>query len=318
MSNINDNKMKELDDKIKEHDDKIKELKNEIDKIKKLDDKIKELKNEIEVLDLWLTIASENGVFSKGSTYSSSQSTSTPSSRPDNCSKGSNGSSSQSIPKTFEEAQEQLKDVWNRLYQTSNSPSFNIGECETTLSRIFEFYNRAVANLRLRERFLLSGGHLLIYLASLLVVTVYSVLVLNIHAYMPSLNSDQYNIILYYSTVIGFIAGILRSMYNILHEARMRVFRRASWVEYISAPFIGGILAFGITIGIIGGIINDLQPASEQGGQEQRQRQPVQPYGLYVIAFAAGMFWRNAINKIYSILEGPKYEDKDGKIIKKE
>ncbi|MEM4443639.1 MAG: hypothetical protein QW593_05305 [Candidatus Nitrosocaldus sp.] len=106
-------------------------------------------------------------------------------------------------------------------------------------------------------------------------------------------------------------------MYNIIHEARMGVFRRASWAEYASAQFIRDILAFVITIGIIGGIINDLQPASQQGGQEQEQR--AQPYGLYVIAFAAGMFWRNAINRIYSILEkGPKYEDKDGKIIKKE
>ncbi|MEM0029779.1 MAG: hypothetical protein QXN32_02545 [Candidatus Nitrosocaldus sp.] len=105
MSNINDNKMKELEDKIKE------------------------LRNEIEVLDLWLTIASENGVFSKGS-------------------EGSNDSSSQSILKTFEEAQEQLKDVWDKLYKTSNSSSsINIRDYETTLSCIFEFYNSKIANL---------------------------------------------------------------------------------------------------------------------------------------------------------------------------
>ncbi len=330
-------------------EDRIKRLEDEIKRVKARDmeDKIKELKEEMETLDLWLTVASENGVFTnEGHTSINQQSDANQPKSISNTEEGCIG-----VPKSFKEAQEYMKLVWDRLYaeekhmsegstgqdnkpeeskdandDTRSGVMLSIGDCETYLSKVFEFYNRSIKEFSRKRwginRLLINGVHIIGYLTLLLILTVLATLVWNVHTYLNiGLLDNRYSMVIYAATVIGFIGGITRSMYNIVHEVRLRVFRRASWAEYIMAPFIGGSLAFIITIGIIAGLITDIQPIPLQGqtGQEQQniqtERSMQQPYGLYLIAFATGLFWRNAINKLRNILgEKGGLEDRDGDI----
>ena len=98
-----------------------------------IEDKIKELKGDIEVLDLWFTVTSENGVFNTNNRDKNQN----------------NQCKDPKIPSTFEGAQACLKEVWNKLYnakqidQNGDTEKDDIvGYCETTLSNILEFYNR--------------------------------------------------------------------------------------------------------------------------------------------------------------------------------
>ncbi len=259
------------------------------------DDKIKELKEDIEILDLWLTVASENGVFKS---YLSKQQQQQP-----EC-------YDPKIPHNFEEAQKYLKEVWNKLYKTNEQ---DIGYCETTLSNILEFYSRQIECLSRWKRFyMIYGGHILLYLLGLLATVVFATLVYNIQGHLSNVVMlDNYSRILYNSTVLGFIAGILRSIYNVVHEVRVRVFRRASWPEYVASPFIAGILAFAITLAIIAGLLTGIQPIQQQ----QQQQQQLNPYGVYVIALVSGLFWSKSINILRKLLgEEPKVEEKEGKL----
>lgn len=63
-------------------------------------DKIKELKEEIEILDLWLTVGTENGLFKDMSNKNSNR--------------GDNERSEE--PKDFNDAQNKLKDIFKQLY----------------------------------------------------------------------------------------------------------------------------------------------------------------------------------------------------------
>ncbi|GBC73246.1 hypothetical protein HRbin04_00643 [archaeon HR04] len=295
-----------------------------------IDEKIKELKDDIEILDRWLTIASENGVFADEETMRDKQSNT-------NQSQPISNPKCADIPKSFKEAQEYLKLVWDRLYQeehqgkygqhvagqanTMNSGMLTIGDCETCLSKVLEFYSRSIKKLDRKKRFLINGLHIIGYLTTMLILTVLATLIWNAHNHLNmGLFDTRYSMVIYSATVIGFIGGIIRSMYNIVYEVRMRVFRRASWAEYTMAPFIGGSLAFIVTVGIIGGLITDIQPTLQEQTEEtkqseQKQQNIQQPYGFYIIAFATGLFWRNALNKLSSIV-GVKgrLEDRDGNI----
>ncbi|MEM2856238.1 MAG: hypothetical protein QW416_03965 [Candidatus Nitrosocaldaceae archaeon] len=284
------------------------------------DEKIKELKKDIEILDLWLTVASENGVFADEKTMGDKQSDT-------DQSKTYIEPLCADIPKSFKQAQDYLKLVWDRLYMeekqgegvqqvtgqdntTKSNRMLTIGDCEILLSKVDEFYNRSIKNLDRKKRFLINGLDIIGYLIGMLILTVLATLVWNVHNYLNmGLFASKYSMIVYFATIIGFIGGITRSMYNIVYEVRMRVFRRASWAEYILAPFIGGTLAFITTVAIIAGLITDIQPTSPEEQNIQ------QPYGVYVIAFATGLFWRNALNKLSNIV-GVKggLEDKDGNI----
>ncbi len=280
---------------------------------KSIDDKIKELKEDIEILDLWITVASENGVFN----------TNKKSETPDNTKRNNDQQKCDcKIPDNFEEAQKCLKEVWNKLYKTNNKGDNeqDIGYCETTLSNVLEFYNRQVDGLSRWKRFyIISGGHILLYLLGLLVAVVFATLVYNIQDHLFNVvRLDNYGGILYNSTVLGFIAGLFRSIYNVVHEARVRVFRRASWPEYVAAPFIAGILAFVITLAIIAGLLTGIQPVQPQQQQnqpsQQEQRQQ-NPYGIYVIAFVSGLFWNKSINILRKLFgEENKVEEKEGKL----
>ena len=269
---------------------------------KSTDDKIKELKEDIEILDLWLTVASENGVFNKCNSNQQQCN-----SNQQQC----NSNQQQKIPRNFEEAQTCLKQVWDNLYKTKGE---DIGYCETTLSNVLEFYNRQIESLGRRKRFyMIYGGHILLYLLGLLAAVVFATLVYNIQDHIFNVvRLSNYGEILYNSTVLGFIAGIFRSMYNVIHEARVRVFRRASWPEYVAAPFIAGILAFVIALAIIAGLLTGIQPVSVQQPQQQQQQNP---YGIYVIALASGLFWNKSINILRKLLgEEPEIEEKEGKL----
>jgi len=288
------------------------------------DDKIKELKKDIEILDLWLTVASENGVFN----------TNNKKNPPDKCNQQSKCDDPK-IPCNFEEAQKCLKEVWDWLYKTDKTNKEDndkdIGYCETTLSSVLEFYNRQIEGLGRWKRFyMIYGGHILLYLLGLLAAVVFITLVYNIHDHLFNVvRLSNYGEILYNSTVLGFIAGILRSMYNVVHEARVKVFRRASWPEYVAAPFIAGVLAFVIALTIIAGLLTGIQPVAiveqqQQQQQQQQQNQPAQqqqqsqqqnPYGIYVIALASGLFWNKSINILRKLLgEEPNIEEKEGKL----
>jgi len=289
---------------------------------KSTDDKIKELKEDIEILDLWLTVASENGVFNmnkkcKSPPDNTKCNNNQQSSNPNTLSSNQNQQSKcndPKIPSNFEEAQKCLKEVWNRLYKTNKEDKEqDIGYCETTLSNILEFYSRQIEDLSKWKRFyMIYGGHILLYLLGLLVAVVFATLVYNIQDHLFNVvRLGNYGEILYNSTVLGFIAGILRSMYNVVHEARVRVFRRASWPEYVAAPFIAGILAFVIALAIIAGLLTGIQQQSQQPQQQQQQN----PYGVYVIALASGLFWNKSINILRKLLgEESKMEEKEGKL----
>lgn len=328
----------------------IKNLEDKIDKLiaKDREEKKKELKKEIEVLDLWITVASENGVFNQ---IKPKEEPIKPKEEPIQQQAGSTQHISNytnkgyiDVPKSFEEAQEYLKLVWNSLYEEDkhagkedgtvhdNKPEANkrtndnsressvilsIGECETYLSKVFEFYNESIEKLSKIQKFLIKGGHIIAYLTGILIFTIFATLVWNVHNYLNvGLFDKEYSMVIYNATIIGFVGGIVRSMYNIIHEVRFRVFRRASWAEYVMAPFIGGSFAFIITIGIIAGLIPET--GQEQPQQQQTAQQKIkQPYGMYIIAFAMGVFWRNAINKLKNIVdEKGGLEEKDGKIIR--
>lgn len=283
-----------------------------------IDEKIKELKEELEVLDRWLTIASENGVFADEETMKNKQPNTNQTQSinpPKDCI---------DIPKSFKEAQDYLKLVWDRLYEANTMKSnqtLTIGDCEIYLSKVFEFYNRSIKKLNRKKRFFINGLHVIGYLTSMLILTVLATLIWNVHDHLNmGLFDTKYSMVIYSATVIGFSGGITRGMYNIVYEVRIRVFRMASWAEYTMAPFIGGSLAFIVTIGIIGGLITDMQPTLEEQTEqikqyEQKYQNIQQPYGIYIIAFATGLFWKNALNKLSSIV-GVKgrLEDKDGEI----
>lgn len=280
-----------------------------------IDDKIKELKNEIEVLDLWMTIGIENGIFSDGSKQCCCDNENHRYNQPNNPS----CDCKIEIPCSLDKALGDLKCVWDKLYKESGNKDDKgniIGECETKLSAVLEFYSKKVKCLGIWRRFyMIYGGHILAYLLGLLVFTAYVTLV---HyqrlAYIYPITLDpNYGLILYNSTILGFVAGIMRSIYNLINEARLKVFRRASWSEYVAAPFIAGLLAFVITLSMISGL-ESIQPVQQQ--QQQQQQQQKTPYALYLFAFASGLFWHNALNRIRKILgEEPRLEEREGRLL---
>lgn len=268
-------------------------------------DKIKELKEEIEILDLWLTVGAENDLFKDMSNKNSN----------------SGGNESSGEPKNFNDVQNRLKELFNQLY-SNDKP--DIGYCETELSKINKFYHNMISSKsrcwRLRIVYAL---HIWLTLIALgLISTIFIPYI--IPNYLIPLNSRLFFIhqdltldkIASYAYV-GFIAGVIKGLYNISYETRFKVYRKSSDVEYYTGPFISAAFATIIVFAVIIGFVQpqlpqqqQLQQGQEQGQQQGQEQQP----SYYILAFAAGLFWQESLRKLASIFGATQYKEASGKI----
>ena len=119
------------------------------------------------------------------------------------------------------------------------------------------------------------------------------------------LNFDK-NIVIY--AYIGFMAGVIKGLYNIAHATRFRVYRKNTDVLYYVGPFIAAVFAVIIALATLVGLVQLIQ--------QQESPSTQQPNGIYIVAFAAGLFWQESIRKLSNIFGvNERYSEKDGKIV---
>jgi fumarate reductase subunit D len=230
-------------------------------------------------------------------------------------------------PKSFHEAQRRLKHIFNELY-TKDVSKIDIGCCETELSMINKFYHDKIKEKSIRWRlFRVYAIHIpivLIALGILATLIMFNKNWINIYQILDipdtvigNINLGKLSIYAY----IGFIAGIIRGLFNIAHATQMRVYRKTADIMYFSGPFISTAFAVIIVFAVYAGLV---QPSAVQSTQAQQQtqqstqtQQERQPLGAYILAFASGLFWQEAINKLAKIFNVTKsYTEKDGRIVR--
>jgi len=292
---------------------KIEELKQEKPKqdiTVEFTKKIEKLRQDLETLDMWLTIAAENGLFYDSCTKPSKD-----------CNQGDQQQStkeqqSQSPKecepvKNFEDAQKRLKEVFKKLY--SKLDNIDIGYCETSLSHVNKFYHDKISSKPLSWRLrIVYAIHIWLVLITLgVLATIFTFHnSLNIVAL---LNFDK-NIVIY--AYIGFMAGVIKGLYNIAHATRFRVYRKNTDVLYYVGPFIAAAFAVIIALATLVGLVQPTQQQESSSTQQQESSSTQQPNGIYIVAFTAGLFWQESIRKLSNIFGvKERYSEKDGKIV---
>jgi len=298
MSNENGDKdtehLKEPIDNLNKEIGSLKQAINTL-KEKEMNDKIKELRDDIEILDRWITVGAENGLF-----YDTIQYCCESHKEPNKC------ESSAPIPSNFKEAQDMLKTVFNELYCKDN---IDVGLCETYLSKVNLFYNNTLQKKTRQWKFTnIYGGYVIIYLGLLLVSFTYL-----LSFDMFSKIEIHSNRVLFEAALMGFLGGLTKSSYDLLNAVKLRVYRRANDINYFLGPFIGAVFGF---IGVLI-ILSGLNIETTQTDQTQTT-QSYNPNGLYVIAFASALFWERIIDKLKSII-GDKMNIKENEgVLKKQ